>query len=428
LSIIYTDRSRIERYEDCPRKRFWLYEYDSKGLEKADNLKLDARIGTRVHNGIETFFGSSETPHEAEAVALWAGREFVEDCYRVLGKPEAEQVPQLIHDIIEGGRIVTALTYAWLRHKAPRMLGDGEVLGIEKELTVDFEVGTDVVRLMARPDVIWRRHQDGAIFIRNLKTVRKADDRWREKWALDMQTLSEPLAVDEWLRSQHSADSPYASFAQCGGVIIDGLVTGEVLFDKYRGLFYHNNPLVYAWEGGDIGVAEKPVFYPRYEWSCTAPHKMGNGRRCEGGRTHKLSGVRKVAVQDRYPGGIIAWIDHLIENDVALVEEMLIELPPIIRSGYQIERWRRQVLPREAAIHNHAKQCNVEQLVGERSELLLDEHFPMHTANGNCLYPGKCAAFDLCHGSAAGDPLNSGYQIRMPNHPQEVKDAKKQDG
>jgi hypothetical protein len=424
--IIYTDRSRISEHEHCPRLRFWHHEWQGRGIEKVDDLKLDARIGTWTHWGIEQGLSLGETVNAREC-AIGAHAGFIGECF---GYVNIDTItPQLQHDIDEGAQIVQALVYAWMRVKAPRLLADGEVLAIEKELTVDFKVpvpsGTQTVRLMARPDIIWRRKSDGTIFIRNLKTVRKPGDRWREQWALDMQTLSEPLAVDQWILDQVGKSLEhniyFAGGVTCGGVIIDGLVTGEVLFDKYRGLFYHNNPLIYCWEGGDIGVTEKPVFYPRYEWSCIAPHKMGNGRKCEGGRTHKLSGVRKVSVADRYPEGIISWVDYLIDNDPAMIEEMLVELPPIIRSEYQIERWKRQVLPREVAINRWAKQVNV--AAPEQVDAVLDERFPMHTAGGNCLYPGKCPCYDICFGSSVSDPLNSGFRWRQPNHPNEKENG-----
>jgi hypothetical protein len=396
--IISFDRSRAETWETCPRKRFWLYEYQDKGLEKSDDLKIDARIGTWVHNGIECWMGAIPSSRDAKAAASWAGEAFLIECQQIVVDPPA----QLVHDINEGRDIVTALAYAWLRLKAPRLLADGEVLGIEKELTVDFQVptigGAEIVRLMARPDIIWRRNADGTIFIRNLKTVRQADDRWREKWALDMQTLSEPLAVDEWMKQQTGTLEGNIHYlgATCGGVIIDGLVTGKITSAKsqFGGLYHHNNHLVYAFRREEPNGAY--IYIPQYKY-----------------------GLQKVAVADSYSGGIIAWVDHLIANHPEVVEEYLIELPPIIRSEYQIERWKRQVLPRETDIRRWAKMVDASPI----PDYHLDTYFPMHTAGGNCLYPGKCAAYNLCHGSAAADPLNSGYKLRVPNHPQEKENS-----
>jgi hypothetical protein len=370
---IYTDRSRIECYEKCPRKRFWQYEFDGRGLEK-DELKLDARIGNAVHQGIER--GLSENIPAAE-IALEAREEFIKQCHQAV---ETAGQEQLEHDIIEGGILVCALVYSWLRVRAPRLLEEGEVLLIEKEMQIDFHMpGGIVVRFMARPDIVWRRRSDGTVFIRNLKTVRDPSTTWREQWALDMQTLSEPLAVDTF----------YGQPNFCGGVIIDGLITGKVTrSDKQLGgLYHHNSPLVNIWrrERADGSLAHSHEY--KYSWEKTS--------------------------SAFYPGGIIAWIDHLLSDDPAVVWEQLIELPPIIRSPYQIERWKRQVLQREAEIHSQAQHVNLNR------ESSLDGPFPMHTAAGNCLRPGKCSCYELCHGASASDPLRAGFRYRTPNHPQE---------
>ena len=137
--IIYTDRSRIETFEHCPRKRYWQYEYQGIGLEKVDDLKIDARIGAWVHNGIENGLISTDSlPSRAAAEA--SGLSFERECKTIVDWPQTPD--QLKRDITEGGQIVTALVYAWLRLKAPRLLDKGEVLGVEKELMVDFSTPT----------------------------------------------------------------------------------------------------------------------------------------------------------------------------------------------------------------------------------------------------------------------------------------------
>jgi len=414
--IAYSDRTRIEDHEKCPRKRFWRYHFDGTGIEGGDALKIDARIGTWVHNGIERWL-NDDVHDEVSAVfhAKKCSDLFIVECKGIVKWDELNDEQRFVID--EAGQIVKALVYAWCRVRGESLLADYDILAVEQEMTVDLEVGdgeseSDVVRLMTRPDIVARRKTDGAIFVRNIKTVRDPGTTWREQWSLDMQTLSEPLAVDKWLfDSSHEASS-------VDGVSIDGLITGEVLeYPKGSGHRYHNTPLLYAW--CRKGIANDPPFevpdewYPRYEWSCTGPHKMGNGRKCEGGRTHKLSGVTKESIEGRYPGGVIAWIDYLIDNDRPLVEDQLVELPPILRSPYQIERWKRQVLPREIAIVESVNR------MGQVSDLYLDNDFPMHTASGNCLRPGKCAYYDLCHGSASNDPYAAGFRKRVPNHPQE---------
>lgn len=419
--IIKTDRSRIADYEKCPALRFWRYEYEGRGLEGRQDLKLDARIGTWVHEGIEAWLsGVRALGTTPRAAAIVAAESFLDECKSIVDWTQLDDEGKF--RITEGGEIVKALVYAWCRVRGESLLADNDILAIEQELDVDFPVGTETVRMMTRADVIVKRKFDESVFVRNIKTVRSPNTTWREQWALDMSTLSEPLAVDRWLGRD-----------RCAGVCIDGLITGEVLeYPKGSGHFYHNTPLLYAWfRGGDPPVSEDE-WYQRYEWSCTRPHKLGNGRKCDGGRTHKLSGVVKESVEKRYPGGIIGWIDFLYENDRALLEEQLIELPPIMRSEYHIERWKRQVLGREVKIAGESRlmqfvrASKIDEPVepGDPATFsqTLDYKFPMHTASGNCLRPGKCMAYDLCWGNAASDPTNLGYKYRTPNHPQEEGD------
>src|SRR5215472_5147980 len=175
--VIYCDRSRVTDTERCMRLRYLRYQYGGVGLEREGDLKLDARIGTWVHHGIETGLtcakGFKAGEFEAQ-VAEDAGADFVTDCLKVTSGQILSD--QLNYDIGEGQWIVTALVYAWLRLRGPRMLRDGDILAVEKEITVDFplpeyvmesglKVGNTVVRLMARPDIIWRRKSDGTIFI-----------------------------------------------------------------------------------------------------------------------------------------------------------------------------------------------------------------------------------------------------------------------
>src|SRR6266576_4973050 len=204
--VVHTDRSRIENYEKCPRLRYWRYEHDGTGVEPSDerSLRLDARIGTGVHDGIENALMPASAgmladyrPLAALSAGVGAGaymRKIAEDGIDYMGLPEQTQ-----HDVLEGAQIVSALVYAWVMVRLPSLLREGSILAVEREMNVDFPVGDKTVRLMTRPDIIWRRNADGAVFIRNLKTVREPRGVWREQWALDMQTLTEPLAVDKWL-------------------------------------------------------------------------------------------------------------------------------------------------------------------------------------------------------------------------------------
>jgi hypothetical protein len=124
-----------------------------------------------------------------------------------------------------------------------------------------------------------------------------------------------------------------------------------------------------------------------------------------------------------YLGGVKEWVRHLSETDPALLEEQVVELPPILRSEMQIHAWKDTVVYQERQIR-HNRDC-VQSVSGDSEEQpgrtcqqrWLDETFPMSTSSGNCLWPSRCTFFSLCHEN--GDPNDDMYTIRVANHPQE---------
>ena len=412
-AVIKIDRSRVSDAERCLRLRYWRYEHDGIGLEQAGEW-LDPLIGTAVHTAIEHLLMFSGKAIE-DAVAL--GRETLLSAQR--------QGPILVYkqsidpamDFAEGQLLMEALVRGFASMRLPAILTTYEVVAIEREMSVDYSCAGRTIRQLSRPDIVLRRRADSALFIMNLKTASRVDDKWRTKWRYDMQTFSEATAVEAEL------GEPVA------GTIIVGLVKGSRK-DYERDLsatvgpgkfHWSDTPLLWAWkrDGGGPGVDDE--WYARYEWQCTGPHTMGNGRKCSGGATHKLSGVRKACVSDRL-GGVSGWISYLAVSDRQLLEEQFVELPPILRSAYEIERWKRQALPCEVEIRERRDQINSMDADDAAREDLFDRWFPMSTADGNCIWPTRCQFFEVCHGTARDDLAGAGFVPRNPNHANEVSE------
>jgi len=47
-----SDRSRYETYFQCPRKRYWNYEYAGRGIESVA-IKVDLLYGGGIHSGMD---------------------------------------------------------------------------------------------------------------------------------------------------------------------------------------------------------------------------------------------------------------------------------------------------------------------------------------------------------------------------------------
>lgn len=401
MTVIHTDRSRIEDFEKCNRLRYWRYEHDGTGIEKPGQW-LDPLIGDAVHRGIE--------------LAL-VGKG-VEDCIRMgieemLIARRAGPIivfrpgPDFEVDWAEAQSLAEALIRGWCSVRLGPILADYDVILIEREMIKDYECMGHTIRQLTRPDIVLRRKSDKALFIMNLKTASRVDAKWREKWRYDMQTFSEALAVEQLL------GEPVA------GTIMAGLVKGSRKdYPMGSGDYHWDSSLIWAWHRAGEPPMTEDLWEARYEYSCTAPHTMGNGRKCPGNKGHRLSGVHKSAIVNR-PGGVRGWIDHLAANDRAFIEEQFIELTPILRSAYEIERWKRQKLPAEVRIRETRDYLRGLAEDDPSREALLDQWFPQSTADGNCLWPSQCQFFNVCHGVERDDLEGAGFAARVPNHPEQ---------
>lgn len=402
---IVTDRSRIEAGQHCPRYRYWHYHYRGRGIEAAAEIPPPWALltGTWTHEGIALIINCTMSGQLAAIHASNIYTSTMMDLFK--GVPDGEVREGLLRDLKEQTQLVKALVYGWAVSIYPAYLEQYEPVGVEQEEAITFHVGEDEVTLLTRTDLLSKFKGGDNHVIHNFKTVSSADKTWRQQWRYDQQTLTEFFAVENRIGKQVT------------GTIIQGLVKGRRSeYPEGSGIWHHSSPLVWLWYRGGEPPMTADEFYGRYAWRCSEPH-MTAGKRpkeCPGGVDHRLSGVHKEAAEDVYPGGIIAWIDHLMREDSELVRQQFVTLDPISRSEYEVERWKRQVLPKEL---DHA--LAAEATVGDGGDdVWLDYHFPMVTGHGNCLRPSSCPMLDICFGTADPDDATK-FKPRVPNHPAE---------
>jgi hypothetical protein len=166
--------------------------------------------------------------------------------------------------------------------------------------------------------------------------------------------------------------------------------------------------------------ADDSDYQAKYKWHCDAPHQLSRGKECPGNQNHTRSGYYKGSVAERYPGGIIGWIDHLMATEPSTLSNYFITLPPITRSDWEVERWKRQTLAREIEDVNHSREIDrMSTIEPETASILLDYHFPMVSGHSNCHTWGTpCQYLDICWGSADPDDTSK-YKPRDYNHPRE---------
>lgn len=365
--MILTDRSRIECYQHCPRKRYWNYEYQGHGIVPKRAKSAALEFGSTIHQAIaDTFMGAP--PNMAMEL------------------PETARHAEL-HALADG------MIHAWLLIRQSYYKDNFDIISVEhEEEPVDIGCG---VGLMTRSDAVLRRKLDGALFVANWKTTKRADRKWREQFQYDMQTIGEVLGVEQRLGEK------------CSGVLIEGLLKGEEReYPIGSGQWYQDSPLIWAWHNETGKPHPMGEWTPKWEWQ----DEEGN---------HTLGrGWKKRAIWEGYPGGVGEWIGYLYEHHLSVLEEQFVPLPPILRSDWDIERWKRMTSRQERDIAEFTHDIQVLRDL-TNVPIAIELGFPMHTHGANCLWPSRCEYFGLCWENAQPDDADL-WQPREPNHSTEL--------
>lgn len=430
--IHYFDRSRLETSFKCPRREYWEYYYDDKGLQPV-RLNQHLAFGGAVHEAIAQILeycrlnkeipdlvGIHEAIHNAQSdlrdeftsAKGFQSEPILEEGFSgELIQTTEDQTWLVDHycDLLEG------LVVGWCLVRLPALMEQYRVVQVETEESLSmFCDSTGIVtdntvelRFLSRPDAILERRTDGALVILSLKTTSQVNQMWLENFKTDQQTISEVLPVEARLGRE------------VAGVQVEGLVKGQMRTEwpKGSGHFCHGSPLVWGYlcEAGGLSLEWKA----QYEWTDEAGNKRRLGK-----------GFNRQRISERYPGGIPEWVGYLYQNEPELLRSQFPSPPLISRSAHELEEWQEQVKYREVEVHNALVQLGLHvdssmsiPTHNKSIEQILAQVFPKHTTG--CAYDpqfhSKCPCYGLCWGSEGNDPLGCGsYKYREPNHPTEV--------
>lgn len=464
------DRSRHEDFEKCPRLRLISYEYPRADIEELDNsgravvhgvqrraMAVPLLTGGVVHKGLEYYTATGDNnENEAVQYALnWYDHDIIKRGIEV--EVTEKDSPASFWTIKVQRVLCEALIRGWTRYVWPELSQQYTVIAAEQEERMQCVApDSSILTLLTRSDLILRRNEDGRHFVMNHKTINEVSDRKLQSLRYDTQSISEVLAAQSRYDLQAMDDQnctsaciPDADNMPCGGrasgctcechkpthidgVIYDLLIKGpqKAQYPKDTGIWHNASPLAWVYvKEGQTGI-EDDAYAARYDWHCTAPHKMTRGY-CDGNAKHTIGPkYHRKLVTEVFPN-VTAWLEWLEANEPELLREQFQTLPAIMRSEWDVEVWKRCVLTEEARIANDAEiaRSEITAYGWARAQPLLDVMFPKHTAHGNCFWPGKCKAFDICWGNMPEDLYqiegSDGellYTAREMNHP-EIPDA-----
>jgi hypothetical protein len=434
MTTYYTDRSRIQEWQRCPRARYLGYSLLRTGVRKV-RATIPLATGAHTHDGL------ADMLRQVQQFSA-AGHDNIANMLRVdidrsvsiaLDGYRAElQERGLDIELGEDGAYVAAeqmaLVEGMLRAYALKGLGElverYEILEVEREdcwhrFTSLYPENTSLVDdysidLQARADALLRERSTGDLYILSFKTAASKDWRQDSDNRHDVQGLSEAAVVERRLRETDPD-------ARIMGIQMVYLYKGRRSQRDDSGPWLTDSPLIRGWTRE--GITDRDYAW-RYKWD--GPDTWPDTGRLRG---HTLGKGWSKFDAWTATGGVKAWIDLLASGTVQPdidrnpFDDTYAMPLPIYRQDRDMLDWIEQAQSQERDVISRA-------LTAEN--IRIDDPTMLHQAlNGlfpqyrrSCDWPSKCQFQEICFGddTMLTSPCSTGlYQLRQAHHEPERK-------
>lgn len=274
------DRSRMMTGQACDQKRFLQYHWQGTGVESTYSSE-DLELGSSVHAGLELMLLNEINNQSisiegcakvAQHYMLESGKKGLSIQDNDLFGETAPEIAQLL--IEEQANLAYALVWTFGRRRLASLLERYEVVAVEPEICwlvgkgggrwhMDGYDGEDkYIVMMSRPDAVLRSREDGKLWTVSWKTSKRFDQEYLEKLQIDVQGITEGLAVQAMYGEE------------VGGSFYGYFLKGDKQFDAEVGMKRYTSPLIRPYSNW-AGIGE-PQFKAAYEWF----NEVGEKKRC----------------------------------------------------------------------------------------------------------------------------------------------------
>lgn len=380
---ILHSRPRAEMDWECPRRRYWAYEYDGTGLD-AEVESLEQFMGTSLHDGLAAIAlfhqkGSVDIDLIAETA-----RQQVSDNLRANGVGTPEQIENFA---AEQGALIEGLLRGYHRHAWPLLLAKyPKILAVEADCSFRHNERGEadpkgLWEFMAKPDLVLATEDESEIVYVEAKSTGTKKEQWINSWDKAVQVHATQPAIESTLGVKPT------------GAIVQGFYKGYVSYGKL------SSPMCYAY------------------------HRWGNPPFTQ---TETLYEYR--AGYKRYPtwqleGGVKKWIDGMPSE--VLMEQFPVT-PTIFPDADLLTRFFSQRGVRELDIRMTRELLMNPDLDETSRTAMLDVTFPQRFNKCKPSWGFECPMQVLCFGNM-GDPLKAGMRRRSAHHQTEVDQLKEVD-
>jgi hypothetical protein len=361
------DRSRVVTDWQCPRKRYWQYEYNSTGIVP-DSSAIELYLGTIIHDSLAAIAGQTLAQGRADidCIAGEAGKQVFS---AILDMQKGEDEWLATQFAREQSTLIEGLVRGFYRHAWPNLLARyPRILLIEEEL-IYLHGPNNSLGFMSKPDLVLGSADESETVYIEYKSTSSKKTEWINSWDTAVQLHSTARAIGAKLGREVTS------------IIVQGLYKGYESYGK------QSSPFCYAYtRKGNPPFTKDET---RYDYA---------------------SGFKRAPVWEMH-GGIAAWVEGMPSNILA---DQFPQTPSIFINDDLVDGFFRQREERESDID-----ANLKVLQATNDTGVFDRSFPQRFDQCKPGWGRPCGYRKLCFGREQ-DPLKAGYIPRVPHHQPEL--------
>lgn len=439
---MFTSRSAVEAYQDCPRYRFNQNFLNGQGVvPKAKSVPLVT--GGSVHKGVERMLCNLRLGTEVNLEL--AVKEAVEQYVKDVGEAGfsgkgLEDDRQQWFTFNEQKALTEGLIRAWYYRELPNIQQRYKVLAVEREIE-PLDLGNGI-KFQAKVDAEFQEIASGDYHNYSLKTMGQWSERSENSYKSDLQGITEIWAVEEdskrWVgrwqtltdKAKELLDTPQYPTSQLVkiwdflakkkpenkyvmGVRFCFLVKGKrmippVFKNDPNALYVTYSPLIRGYK--NIGVAG--ISYA-HSWNYPNPeNKSGSSILGKGWEPFNVW-ESDISIKD--------WVEALASNQIQpecgdIVKGQVITPGEYFRSEGDIEEAIREVVLQEQRIESGLQTIEANLDNPDIIKDLERSYFPHNRKHCFFHFGGKCEYMPLCWQPEVINNINELYQIREAHH------------
>lgn len=403
-----TDRTRILKFQQCPRSRYYHSEINSIGITP-NTSSVSLTKGLAVHKGVENL--NSQVQHiqasgqiangiDVEA-AVKAGLDYFDDnISKGEFSLESDSSGAQEYTYREQQALIEFGIRGYAISRLPYHIVTYQIMSVEKELLVELD---NNLVLMTRLDGEEKRIDNNGSYIYELKTSYAWDNPEskthpiEDEYRIGMQALGNLIAAE-------ASDS-----IKRHGIVSEFFINGSRREDKKdNGIYKQDSWTIRPWMKRNV------VGPDEYAWQYWYTDRFGNNHSL--GKSYNRVNIWEMMT-------VKEWIEILAERKVQPdlgdpFSKVFISPLPLQRTDSDVRSWLINTISQELRVIEGIEKVNNAANDSEYWQLL-DEYFPKYTHSCINKYRKYCPFYILCHGELAGSRnVKDGgmFRDREPHH------------